>query len=204
VILQRDSAARRARFLAPFPGAGRALRAAGREPSFRGSLVPDKTRRLFRELFLRNKRDLLAYLTRKVGPDDASDLLQETFVRAMRHERFDTVVDPPAFLQRIAGNLTLDLLRRRKTETSYLQYVDYFLDAPSEEATPEEALERKRKSERLAAAIGALPERCRAVFLMAVFEEMPMNEVARRLGMSDRMARKHMTNALRQCRAALD
>nr|WP_255609596.1 RNA polymerase sigma factor [Methylosinus sp. Sm6] len=155
-------------------------------------------------MFLHNRRELLDYLTRKVGPDDASDLLQETFVRALRHERFDTVVDPPAFLQRIAVNLSLDFLRRRKTETGYLHYVDSFLDPPSPDATPEETLGHKRKSQRLAAAIAALPPRCRDVFLMGVFEDIPMIEVARRLGMSDRMARKHMANALRLCRAALD
>ncbi|ATQ69591.1 RNA polymerase sigma factor [Methylosinus trichosporium] len=166
--------------------------------------MPDRKRLSFRELFLRNRRELLDYLTRKVGPDDAPDLLQETFVRALRHERFDAVVDPPAFLQRIAVNLSLDFLRRRKTESSYLQYVDYFLDAPSPEATPEETLAHKRKSERLAAAIAALSPRCRDVFLMGVFEDIPMTEIARRLGVSDRMARKHMANALRLCRAALD
>jgi RNA polymerase sigma-70 factor (ECF subfamily) len=166
--------------------------------------VSDIKRLSFRELFLRNRRELLDYLTRKVGPDDASDLLQETFVRALRHQRFDTVVDPPAFLQRIAANLSLDFARRRKTETSYLQYVDYFLDAPSPDATPEEALTHKRKSQRLAAAIEALPPRCREVFLMGVFEDIPMSEAARRLRISDRMARKHMANALRRCRAALD
>lgn len=166
--------------------------------------MPDRKTHSFRELFLRHKRELLDYLTRKVGPDDASDLLQETFVRALRHESFDAVVDRPAFLQRIAINLSLDFARRRRSQTSYLQYVDYFIDAPSTDATPEEALEHSRRSLRLAAAIAALPPRCREVFVMGVFEEIPMSEVARRLGISDRMARKHMANALRLCRAALD
>jgi RNA polymerase sigma-70 factor (ECF subfamily) len=166
--------------------------------------VPNAKPFSFRELFLRNKRELLDYLTRKVGPDDASDLLQETFVRALRHERFDAVVDPPAFLQQIAVNLTRDFARRRKTETGYIQYVDYFVDAPSQEATAEEKLEYQRKSQRLAKAIEALPPRCRETFLMSVFEDIPMSEVARRLGVSDRMARKHMANAIRLCRAALD
>jgi RNA polymerase sigma factor (sigma-70 family) len=163
----------------------------------------DKKSRL-RELFLRHRRELLGYLTRRVGADDAADLLQETFLRALRHERFETVLDPPAFLQRIAANLSLDFARRRKTETSYLEYVDYFVDAPSDAATPDEILEYKKKSQRLDVAIRALSPRCRDVFLMSVFEDIPMNEVARRLGMSDRMARKHMANAIRLCRAALD
>jgi hypothetical protein len=37
----------------------------------------DKKRRFVGEIFAHNKRDLLGYLRRRVGPDDASDLLQE-------------------------------------------------------------------------------------------------------------------------------
>ncbi|OAI23850.1 RNA polymerase subunit sigma-24 [Methylosinus sp. R-45379] len=164
----------------------------------------DDKKSLLRALFLRNRRELLGYLTRKVGADNAADLLQETFLRALRHESLETVLDPPAFLQRIAANLSLDFARRRRTETRYLEYVDYFVDAPSDAATPDEILEYKKKSQRLDAAIRALPPRCRDVFLMAVFEDIPMSEVARRLGISDRMARKHMASAIRLCRAALD
>ena len=57
--------------------------------------MPDQKSSSIRELFLRNKRGLLSYLTRRVGPDDASDLLQETFVRALRHDEFAAVAESP-------------------------------------------------------------------------------------------------------------
>ena len=50
--------------------------------------MPDQRSNRFRELFRRNKRTLLDYFKRRVGPENASDLLQETFVRAIRRERF--------------------------------------------------------------------------------------------------------------------
>ncbi len=166
--------------------------------------MPDTKLSSIRELFLRNKRGLLSYLTRRVGREDASDLLQETFVRALRHGQFEAVADPPAFLQQIAVNLTRDFERRRKTEVSYFQFVDYFVDTPSEDASPEEQIEYNRKSRLLTTAIDALPSRCREVFLLSAFEDVPLGEIARRLGISDRMARKHMSLAMRLCRAALD
>jgi DNA-directed RNA polymerase specialized sigma24 family protein len=70
--------------------------------------MPDKRTHLIGELFTRNKRELLSYFTRWAGPDDASDLLQETFVRALRYEALHEVADQPAFLQKIATNLTRD------------------------------------------------------------------------------------------------
>ena len=79
--------------------------------------MSDKKIVSIRDLFERNRRALMGYLTRRVGPEAASDLLQETFVRVLRHERLDTVADPPAFLQQVAANLTRDFARRRKTET---------------------------------------------------------------------------------------
>lgn len=57
--------------------------------------MSDLSSRSIRNLFIGNKSSLLQYLTRKVGPNDAPDLLQETFVRALRHERLDIVADPP-------------------------------------------------------------------------------------------------------------
>ncbi len=81
-----------------------ASRAAPRPPGRRR--MSAKKSHLIRALFERNRRVLTAYLTRRVGAEAAPDLLQETFVRALRHERLDDVADPPAFLQQFAANLT--------------------------------------------------------------------------------------------------
>jgi len=167
--------------------------------------MPDKRSSLIRELFLRNKRGLLNYLTRKVGRDDAPDLLQETFVRALRYDEFAVVADPPAFLQQIAVNLSRDFARRRRTEASCLEFVDLLPeDAPSREAAPDELLALQHKRGRLREAMVTLPPRCREVFAMFMFEELSMEEIATRLGISRNVAHKHMRLALQRCRAALD
>jgi DNA-directed RNA polymerase specialized sigma24 family protein len=104
-----------------------------------------KKQHLIHELFTRNKRDLFNYFARRVGREDASDLLQETFVRALRYEGLQTVADPPAFLQQIAINLTRDFGRRRKIESSLLEYGRLPAEAPSGEAPPEEKIEFERQ-----------------------------------------------------------
>lgn len=165
--------------------------------------MPDANISSIRELFLRNKRGLLTYLTRQVGRDDASDLLQETFVRALRHDELSAVVDPPAFLKQIAINLTRDLARRRRIELNYFRFGDYIVDAPSEDAPPEERIDYERKSRLLNAAIATLPPRCREVFTLHIHDNVPLDEITRRMDISDRMVRKHLSLAFRSCRAAL-
>lgn len=167
--------------------------------------MPEHKLASIRELFLRNKRGLLTYLTRRVGPDNASDLLQETFVRALRHDQFEALADPPAFLQQIAVNLSRDFARRRKTEANCLAFVgDLPEDAPSREARPDEQFGLEQKRRRLREAMSTLPPRCREVFTMFMFEDLPVEEIATKLGISRNVAHKHMRLALQRCRAALD
>jgi DNA-directed RNA polymerase specialized sigma24 family protein len=68
------------------------------------------------ELFARNKRDLLDCLSRRVGRENAFDLLQETFVRMLRSTRSEAIVDQDAYLRTTALNLARDFSRRSKSE----------------------------------------------------------------------------------------
>ncbi len=166
--------------------------------------MPNKKLASFRELFLRNKRGLLSYLTRRVGREDASDLLQETFLRALRHDQFETVADSSAFLQKIAINLTKDFARRRTTEVKYLEFGDLPEEVASDDAPPQEKIEREQKSRLVLAAIEALPPRCREVCILVMHEGVPLDQVAKRLGISETMTRRHLRLALLRCRASLD
>ncbi|ATQ66823.1 MULTISPECIES: RNA polymerase sigma factor [Methylosinus] len=156
-----------------------------------------------RALFLAHRGDLLGYLIRKVGAADAPDLLQETFLRLIRHDRLDAIDDPPAFLKRIAVNLARDFARRRRTEERRLQIGDFFVELPSAETSPEERIELERRTALLRKAVDTLPPRCREAFELHIYHDMPLKEVALRMEISDRMARKHVTLALKVCRAAL-
>jgi RNA polymerase sigma-70 factor (ECF subfamily) len=165
--------------------------------------MSEKKTRFIRDLFERNRRALTAYLTRRVGAEDASDLLQETFVRALRHERLDDVADPPAFLQQIAANLTRDLARRRRTERKYLAFDQLLGERPSSEARQDEIVDYEGRARRLREAIEALPPRCREVFELCAFEDLSFREIALRLGVTERMVRQHMSIAMQRCWAAL-
>ncbi len=166
--------------------------------------MSDQRSNFIRELFTRNKRDLLKYFSRRVGREDAADLLQETFARALRYDQFEAVADPLPFLQQIAVNLARDFARRRKTEAKYIEFGDLPEDAPSSEAPPGARIEADEQRRQLHAAVGTLPPRCREVFVLYMHEGLPLAEIAKRLGVSTNMAQKHMRLALQRCFAALD
>lgn len=160
-------------------------------------------RRLVGELFERNSRALLKYLTRRAGRDHAPDLLHETFVRALRHDRLEEVVDPSAFLQRIAVNLATDFDRRAKAEGNYLEFGEPPEEAPGSETPADEKIDAERKRRIVAAAIETLPPQCRRVFEMVMQHDVPAKEAARRLGITDTMVRRHLNLAILRCRNSL-
>lgn len=159
---------------------------------------------LLRDLFTRNKRDLLNYLTRRVGRRDAPDLLQETFVRFLQHDQAEAVADPPPFLQQIAINLARDFARRRRTEAKYLEFGELPESAPSDEALPDAQLEASEQWRLLCAVIETLPPRCREVFILYMRDGLSLGEIAGQLGISRNMAQKHMRLALQRCWTALE
>jgi RNA polymerase sigma factor (sigma-70 family) len=182
-------------------GGSRTRRASGPHRQIR----PCPTRKnLVRQLFERNQRSLLGYLTRKVGRDHAPDLLQETFLRFIQHSRIEAVAEPPPFLQQIATNLARDFARRRKTEAKYLEFGNLPENARSSAALPGARLEAEQQWRALCAVVEGLPPRCREVFTLYVDEALSLGEIAQRMGISHNMAQKHMRLALARCYAGLD
>lgn len=154
------------------------------------------------DLFERHRRELMAYLMRKVGRADAADLLQETFARFIA--RAEAVAEPPPFLQKIAMNLARDFARARVAEARVLELGATPEDVPSSEPSPLAQLEAMEKWRLVHAAILALPPRCREVFVLYMNDGLDLGEIAARLGMSRNMAQKHMRMALARCWAALE
>lgn len=123
---------------------------------------------------------LMAVCVRYVGnEDDAKDVLQETLIRLFTHAADFTYRGRgslKAWATRLAVNQSLTFLRERKRE-GWLETTDRLPDTtddePQTEGVPEEVLQRL---------IAALPDGYRTVFCLYVFEHLPHDEIARRLG----------------------
>ena len=136
---------------------------------------------------------LYAYI-RRLGhmPEDAQDLTQETFIKALQRE--DQLKDEKKaahWLSRIATNTALDFLRRHGRVT-----MCELESAPEMSSdTPEQILLRTEHHEYLADGLRLLSPRERAALLLRDVEGLPAEEVARRLDCSKATVRSHIANA---------
>ncbi|MEW5720816.1 MAG: sigma-70 family RNA polymerase sigma factor, partial [Chloroflexota bacterium] len=125
-------------------------------------------------------------------PQDAEDVLQETFISVFRHLKdFQGDSSFSTWLYRIATNASLMRLRGRKTPPLSL---DEPVEADGDSAlpreivdwgvTPEEALLSGEVRAQMDAAVDALPESLRAVFVLRDIEGLSVQETADVLSIS--------------------
>ncbi|HVS64013.1 MAG TPA: sigma-70 family RNA polymerase sigma factor [Thermoanaerobaculia bacterium] len=131
---------------------------------------------------------VLAYLRSRVRREDAEDLLQETFVRAIRAGdslRDQTKLRP--YLLTIAHNLSINAHRRKRpqlfSEASEEQQV-LLEETPDRSASPETRADLGRLEERLDEAMESMTPNLRTAFELAVLRQEPYKVVARQTGWS--------------------
>lgn len=148
--------------------------------------------------------ELKAFLTRRTGSSGlASDIIQETWIRATTTKSTSTVHNPRAYLYRMASNVATDHLRqvRRQVYGSADDVLsDSFVDP---QPGPEEIAVSREELTILSEAIRELPEKCRAVFLLYRGQGRSMREIAETLNISEKTVEKHIAKAMLHCRERL-
>jgi RNA polymerase sigma-70 factor (ECF subfamily) len=123
---------------------------------------------------------------------DAQDLTQEAFIKALqRKDQIRDELKSAHWLSRIATNTALDFLRRHG-RVSFCE-IDQAPESHSE--TPEAYVLRGETREWLAAGLERLTPRERAALVLRDMEDLPAEEVARRMGCSRATVRSHIANA---------
>ena len=141
---------------------------------------------------------LRRFFSKRVGPSDAEDLVQEVFLRLQARAWGDTVENVERYLFRIANNVLVD--RHRHEASHGLAYIDP-LDAAFEiadEVSPERLLIAKQMLGQLSIALRELPPRTRDAFIFHRFEEMTYPVIAKRMGISVNGVEKLIKRALAQ------
>lgn len=137
---------------------------------------------------------LLRYLRRMTGrSDSAEDLLQETFVQALRGwDRSGELRSPRAWLFTIARHLGLNAVHRRRRMAPIPEDV---ADRPAE---PDHPLR-----DRMRAAIERLPEKQKEALKLRLQDDLSYEEVAAVLGVPVGTVRSRLHHAIRSLRASL-
>ncbi len=132
-------------------------------------------------LFERYQHEIYAYLCRLVHDRLwAEDLAQETFVRVLgARGRLAQVENPRAWLYRIATNLALNALRRRR-RFAWLPW----LESDGRLAYKPDLAEALSGQSRVEAALAALPANLRAPLLLYAHHGLSVAEVGQVLGLS--------------------
>jgi RNA polymerase sigma-70 factor (ECF subfamily) len=146
-------------------------------------LCLDGDQAAFDRLVGRYHRGIYNMIYRMLGnAEDASDLTQETFLRAYtRLETYHLGRSFLAWIRRIAANLCIDHLRQRGQPTLSL---DERLESGLEQAddspgsSPAQATEMAEDSRRVLAAVQQLPPKQRTVLIMRHIEGMTLEEIA--------------------------
>jgi len=127
---------------------------------------------------------------------DAQDLTQDVFIKALQHAGQLKDPDKSAhWLSRIASNAAIDFLRRRgRASFSAIDEVLDPIQTPSEQS-PEALLLQGEHADYLQQALGKLTPRERAALILRDVEDLPAEEVARRLNCGKATVRSHIANA---------
>ncbi|MBA4208637.1 MAG: RNA polymerase sigma-70 factor [Parvibaculum sp.] len=132
---------------------------------------------------------------------DAEEVAQEVFLRVWTHaERWEPGrAQFSTWLHRVATNLCLDRLRRRRGTVD----IDDMPDLVSEEPGPDRRLEADELAARVEAALQQLPERQRAAIALSHYQGLSNTETAEILAVSVEAVESLLSRGRRQLRSLL-
>jgi RNA polymerase sigma-70 factor (ECF subfamily) len=134
---------------------------------------------------------LLRYLGRRFGRDGADDLLQETFVQALRRPQAPgEAVSPRAWLFGIARHVGLSALRRRKV----MESLPEGMEARADDVDVDLRLSAMRQ------AIGKLPGEMRETLELRLADDLSYEEIAAVLGIPLGTVRSRLHHAVKKLR----
>lgn len=148
-------------------------------------LAREGDRRAFGELvdLYKDKMYHLGY--RMLGSShEAEDITQETFLRVYTNlNRYDENQKFSTWIYRIATNLCIDRLRKRKAvysldaEMPEGEGSDWYSLLPSNDPTPESEVLLTETQEHIRSAIETLPEKYKSVVILRYLQDMSLQEI---------------------------
>jgi RNA polymerase sigma-70 factor (ECF subfamily) len=159
----------------------------------------------FAELFDRYSAMLYRYVSKRLGPGPAEDLVGETFLIAFSKRRSYDLAYPDA-RPWLFGILTKLIARHHRSEATRYRAllrapVESVVESPADRVAAGVSAEAVRGE--LAGALAALPAKDRDVLLLIAWGDLTYEEVARALGIPVGTVRSRLNRGRRKVRAAL-
>jgi len=169
----------------------------------------------YRELLSRYERPVFSLVFRMVRDrETAEDLSQETFIKVLNNlDRYSPEFKFSSWLFKIANNLTIDHLRRRRVDTISIEGAPDAVTAESAKATsiavvsasesPLEELESRELGTAIERAIGKLRPEYRACIMLRHVEDKSYEEIAEIVKLPLGTVKTYIHRARHELRAAL-
>lgn len=147
----------------------------------------------FQAFFDAHRSEVLGFLTALVGPDDADDAFQETFVAALRaYPRLRPDSNLRAWVLTIARRKAIDATRARGRRALPSDDLPERPAVPASDAQPE-----------LWAAVRVLPERQRAAVFLRYAGDLTHRDIASVMESNEDAVRKNVSDGLKKLKEAL-
>lgn len=149
------------------------------------------------DLISAERHKLLNVIQRIVGnPEAAEDAVQSLFEKIRRIENAAEIVNPRAFLYRLASNLAIDHARQARRREKVQSDIHDLLWIEDDTPSPERTLFARHELEEIEKAIAALPEPMKTAFVLNRFHGVPQKEIAARMGRSIALVSRYICRAL--------
>lgn len=147
------------------------------------------------DLFRSHNQALVRFLVLRLqSVQEAREVAQEAYVRLLQLDKPALGNFMRAYLFRIASNIAVDRLRRRKSESRVASRE--LFDELDYHEEPERRTAAAQELEVIQDCLDELPENCRDAFVMHRLEGLSVDDIAERLNVTGRMVRHHLQRAI--------
>ena len=144
----------------------------------------------FQRLLDEHSGDVLAYLIATVGPQEADDCFQETFIAALRaYPSLTDAANLRSWLMTIAHNKAMDHHRSRVRQP-----------VPVAETPDHATRDGDGTADPVWSSVAGLPPKQRAAVALRFACDMPHREIGTALGVSEAAARRNVHEGIRRLR----
>ncbi len=168
-----------------------------------GTATAENRASMVDQLFERYRRPLLRYLKGLLSiPDDAEDIVQETYARLLQAKSLDPAESRVrGYIFRIATNLAYDRFREQRVRGTQVTHEESELS--DGDLGPDRIVDFGQGLEIIKQTLMEIRPRSRQVFLLRASEQLTFQEIAERLGISARTVEREMRHAIDLCQRRL-
>jgi len=143
---------------------------------------------------------LFAWLRKKLSCQyQAADIAHDTFTRLLSLSHLPCLQEPRAYLVTTAKRLLIDQTRKQRIEQAYLAELTRTAETMGGFPSAEDIAAAVQILNKISQVLAGLAEKPRQAFLLHYFDGLTHAAIATQLGVSDRMVRKYLVQALVHC-----